>query len=190
MGKCPHLHYNCNSWLFALTHQGTGGRFTPLHPPAASSWERPYSPAAHPSHSASLKPPWPSPPLHGGQALTLLPSGTAQSCCDSNLQLSVLLWPQPPNSGIWGLYSCFNLFFDLLGTTPSNCLGREKREAHQNTGLLTYLFQGEGCCGHPWRGRLTPRLFWKVTPEGKRQSLKDCIYQQWIFWKRNQSHLQ
>ena len=35
VGLCPHLYYNCNSWLFALLHQGTGGKFMPLHPPPA-----------------------------------------------------------------------------------------------------------------------------------------------------------
>ena len=179
----PSPPHNCNSWLFALTHQGTGGRFTPLHPPGASSWECPYPLAVQPVSLGLPK-----------TAVTFTPTprraGTAQSCCDSNLQPSVLLWPQTPTSGTCCFYSHFNLFFDLLGPTPSNCLGREKTGANQNTGLLTCLFQGEGCCGHPWRGRLTPRLFWKVTPEGKRQSLKDCIYQQWIFWKRNLSHLQ
>lgn len=187
---CPRLYYNCDSWLFALTHQGTGGKCMPLHPPAASSWERPHPPAAHPSHSVSLKPPWLHPYSTEGRrscsCLQALPRAaptllfSSASCSGPNLPP----WASP------AFTPTLTCFFDLLGTTPSNSTGREKTGANQNTGHLTCLFQGEGCCGHPWRGRLTPRLFWKVTPEGKRQSLKDCIYQQWIFWKRNQSHLQ
>ena len=58
VGLCPHLYYNCNSWLFALLHQGTGGSSCPFPLLLPSSWECPHLPAAHPSNS------WPHSDLH------------------------------------------------------------------------------------------------------------------------------
>ena len=77
------------------------------------SWEFPSLQAVDPSNSAALKSQWPSPPLHQGQELPLLPSGIAQSCSDSNLELRSLLCSDHnlSCSGICCFYSHSDLFF-------------------------------------------------------------------------------
>lgn len=119
-GVCPRLYCNCDSWLFALTHQGTGGNAR-LHPPAAS-WN------VHILRlltCLTLSPKTDFTPTHGGQASTLpalqaLPRAaptlifSSASCSGPNL---------PPRHLL--PYPLLNLFL-ILGATPSNSTGRER----------------------------------------------------------------